>query len=136
MISKSDRERDKAICEAATGGVWSWELEHDGGWTLYSNRGAPIDSDAPSGIGNMQHGYNMLRVEKDGFDWSGESLRALILAAGSRMGQYIADAEEMDRRISEVEELLTMSRRVRGHGGMEQYSEGMAKALRILRGEQ
>lgn len=72
------------------GGVWSWE-PHGDGWALYVDRGEPIDLRQPRGFGNEQHGYNILTVNRGGFDRYGEDLRAFILEAGMKAGLLVAE---------------------------------------------
>lgn len=80
-------------------GVWSWErnYQHDDPrrdtWTLYVNRGAPIDPSMPPGLGNMQHGLNVLGSAD--FDTRGEALRAFIVNAAHMVPELAAkhDAE-------------------------------------------
>ncbi len=86
----------EAVIGAVHGGVWSWEAERDGGWTLYSNRGEPLDPDMPRGICNIQHGANMLRVDRDGFDSTGEALRAFVLAARKALPAALDEIREAD----------------------------------------
>ena len=84
---------DLSKAKAATyGGVWSWE-PHGNGWALYVNRGEPIDPEMPRGFGNEQHGYNILTVDRGGFDGRGEPLRAFILEAGMKVPLLAAERD-------------------------------------------
>ena len=83
----------KAALGAVRGGVWSWEKNINGSWTLYSNRHAPIDPTRPARFDNVQHGYNILATAPDGFDVTGAELRAFIVAAHERLPAVLADVE-------------------------------------------
>ena len=74
------------------GGVWSWE-PHGDGWALHVVRGEPIVPEMPRGFGNEQHGYNILTVNRDGFDRYGEDLRAFILEAGMKAELLVAERD-------------------------------------------
>ena len=112
MTSTEMLEAKKAIdelrfaLEAVRGGVWSWEDNGGGSWTLYSNRHAPIDPTRPARFGNVQHGYNILATSPDGFDVTGAELRAFIVAAHERL-PAVLDGIEAERkawaRLVEVE---------------------------------
>lgn len=79
------------------GGVWSWERnfvskdERRDSWTLYVDRGEPMDPDRPRGMGNEQHGYNILGGAD--FDVNGENLRALILGAANLSSEMLTERE-------------------------------------------
>lgn len=127
MITKEEREKDRAIREAARGGVWSWE-RHGDGWALYVDRGEPITDELPRGhFCNRQHGLNILTVGPSGFDSHGEPLRAFIEMAGNRMALYIDAFDKIDERMATIEELT------RGDDTPE--SRAATMVLRILRGE-
>lgn len=117
MISKSERERDKAICEAATPGPLRW-------WTSNSHRRLRSDSVPRDVAYGTKH--------RDGVDdiVISEQDMAAIENAVNRLPAYIAAAEEMERRIAEIEaeaELVSYS---------ESFVDGIRYALRILRGGQ
>lgn len=84
---------DLIKAKAATySGVWTWE-PHGDGWALYVDRGEPIIPELPRSIGNVQHGYNILSVDQDGFDAHGEPLRAFILEAGMKVPLLAAERD-------------------------------------------
>ncbi len=81
----------EALIAGVPGGVWSWE-EHSGSrWTLYVNRGEPIDPDWPAGICNRQHGLNILRGDEGTFDGNGANLRAFIVGAREALSWLLAE---------------------------------------------
>ena len=79
MISKAEREKDKAICEAATAGEWQ-ECGHS--VFVAGSQGEP----RADWVANVWYP----RLPHD---------RAAIANAVNRLPVYIADAEEMERRI-------------------------------------
>ena len=140
MISREERERDRAICEAVPDGVWSWEEDRGDRWTLYVNRGEPIDPDIPAGFGNIQHGLNILRGDEGTFDHNGANLRAFIVRAREALIAYIADADEMERRVEALHAArLSMFERVETSPAVTDYSLGVHEGVRLagqfIRGE-
>lgn len=88
---------DLSKAKAATyGGAWTWE-PHGDGWALYVDRDEPIIPELPRGIGNEQHGLNILSVDRDGFDAHGEPLRAFILEAGMKV-PLLAEERDAERK--------------------------------------
>jgi hypothetical protein len=121
VISKEEREQDRAICKAAPDGPWvPVEVEQAGGWESALR--------LPSGGHVFGIPSTMLRF---------------IAAARNRMPAYIADAEEMERRIDALEHAIDDERtdlRERHDPGMEPEGArdrlaGLLEARRILRGE-
>jgi hypothetical protein len=93
MSAIDDLDRAK---QNTYGGVWSWE-PHGDGWALYVNRGEPIFPELPRGICNVQHGYNILTVNRSGFDRHGEDLRTFILEAGMKV-PLLAEERDAERK--------------------------------------
>lgn len=127
MISKEEREKDKAICEAAT---QEWRQGHHVGEPKAICAAATPDE-------------SLLMLDKDGMAifWREVDARAAVNAV-NRLPTYIADAEEMERRIAEVEAVrdraMDLRERVRGIDG--EYTaivnlRAWESALRILRGQ-
>jgi hypothetical protein len=88
MISKAEREKDKAICEAATAGEWQ-ECGHS--VFVAGSQGEP----RADWVANVWYP----RLPHD---------RAAIANAVNRLPVYIADAEEMERRIAKIETLAPL----------------------------
>lgn len=120
MIPKAERDVDKAICEAATP---EWQQGHHVGEPkALCSKAAPLDS--------------LLMLDKDGMAifWHEVDAKAAVTAR-NRLPLYIADAEEMERRIAAVktraqEYAASEERADRQHGA------GMREALKILRGKE
>ena len=126
MISKSERERDKAICEAATR---QWRQAHHVGEPRAIYRAKYMD-------------LSLLALDRDGMAiFAREADAAAAVNAVNRLPVYIADAEEMERRIRIVEGTAAELRRLAPGVDAEQAAEARVRAeaiegvLRILRGE-
>lgn len=134
MISKKERGKDRAICEAATPPPW----HRLGCLTMDSC----VESDATRDC------MPRMTADIDGSVAGDVEARAnadLIARAREALPAYIADAEEMERRIDAVE---SMADTIRGaiphvrdmgeHGEADALAvvdKALRKALGILRGE-
>ena len=116
MISKAEREKDKAICEAATKGVW---LTFGGETPGERVRIKHLDK---------QSGYLTI-AEVLGWDRIPENAAAIVNAV-NRLPAYIADAEEMERRIAKIETLAPLRA-----GTLRDEGATLDMVLRLLRGE-
>ncbi len=107
MITKEERERDKAIREAATPGPWAPGMNR-----VHTDR------------------ENIADTEVSPLGTSTERARAnaeFIAAARNRLPLYIDALDKIDERMATIEELT------RGDDSAE--SKAAAMVLRILRGE-
>ena len=127
MISKDERERDKAVCEAASPDWRAGVVETD---NIY------VRSTHPNAVGPER----VLMRANIHFPYEAD-VRAAAHCR-NRLPAYIADAEEMERRIAEVEAVrdraMDLRERVRGIDG--EYTaivnlRAWESALRILRGQ-
>ena len=129
MSTKAEREKDKAICEAATP---DWREGAAEKWNLYCR------TTHPERMGNER----VLMRANEHFPYEAD-MRAAARCR-NRLPEYIADAEEMERRVTQVEKLLAQTQeRVaisRGAGMMvhaledEQRASLYSEVLCILRG--
>lgn len=118
MITKEEREKDKAICEAATPGPWT----HEGGRMV---RCQPNGDTVPA------------RTTEDAI---------FMITARTALPAYIAAAEEMERRIAKVERLRQRAEReAAAHKVAHEFGRclealerkaALEQALAFLRGEQ
>lgn len=129
-ITKEEREKDRAISEAATPGPWEFTtLPHD------ERKGTNDVCDMVNDCFVMCFG-DLRRYEDDG--------RFIALARG-RLPLYIAALDALDERMATIEALKKSEeeaaqalRRVGEHVrslGATHRASGLAEALRILRGE-
>lgn len=95
MISKEERDKDRAICEAATR---DWRQGHHVGEPKAICAAATPDE-------------SLLMLDKDGMAifWREVDARAAVNAV-NRLPAYIADAEEMERRVEALVEALPKCR--------------------------
>lgn len=123
MITREEREKDKAICEAATPGPWRW-------WTSNSHRRLRSDA-AP---GDVAFGTKL----RDGCDdiVISDADMAASENAANRLPLYIADAEEMEKRIAKIKQWHKASTDSEHGDPDERAEEVLALVLKILRGEQ
>lgn len=126
MISRDERERDRAICEAATPGPWE---------QMYASNNAGMPT-ADFKIPAHNGGATVEMLADDA---------AFIVAARERWPAALDALDEMERRIAEVEYrmrgMMASAERVRQLGAethakaLVRAADGMREALRILRGE-
>lgn len=125
MISKEEREKDKQIAERVeTPLPWKW-------WTSCSHR--RLSSAATGKDGDVAYGH----THKDGCGdiVIRERDMAHLENAANRLPEYIADAEEMERRITKIVHALNAQESgERAGGDRGRASDGLREALRILRG--
>lgn len=138
MISKSEREKDKAICNhVETQLPWRW-------WTSCSFR--RLSSDVTGKDGDVAYAC----VQHDGHTDIAirERDMAHVENAVNRLPAYIADAEEMDRRLDTLAEIARQhdagERRLPGlevlppeveAASNKAVAETLRLAVRIVRGE-
>ena len=134
MISKEQREQDKAICEAATPGEWIATT------TPYAERPGTYEvCDLVNDLWIVTSHDGLSRPEDDA---------AFIALARTALPVYIADADEMERRIATLAGLVCALDAGEVHvEGVEHVPEGMRyavtagtigglrMAIAILRGE-
>lgn len=121
-MTDDELKRDKAICEAATKGRWRW-------WTSNSHRRLKSDAGGHVAYGTRQ------RDDTDDIVISDEDMRAIENAV-NRLPLYIAEAQEMARRIEEMAKRADMLAGANDPtGALQIHAAGMREALRILRGE-
>lgn len=114
MISKDERERDKAVCEAASPDWRAGVVETD---NIY------VRSTHPNAVGPER----VLMRANIHFPYEAD-VRAAAHCR-NRLPAYIADAEEIERRIAKIEQLIE------DVGPKAQETAGLRFALRILRGQ-
>ena len=134
MIPKSERDKHRSILAAATPLPWRW-------WTSNSMR--RLSSDPTGKDGDVAHAF----VAADGVpDIAIHEADMMAIETGvNAIGRYIADAEETERRIAEVERLAdeAAAEALKAAGGRaratawawKQRENTLRFALRILRGE-
>jgi hypothetical protein len=135
MITKEQRERDRAICERVeTPLPWRW-------WTSCSHQ--RLSSDVTGKDGDVAYGH----THKDGCGDIAirECDMAHVENAVNRLPAYIADAEEMERRIERVERLAREAAEgAARHKAQGEHSAALVcgdvadayqRAAKILRGE-
>lgn len=122
MIPKAEREKDRAICNAATKGTWE-----ECGQSIFVAGEEPGEP-AADWVANVA--YRALRRD-----------RAALANAVNRLPVYIEEAEEMERRIAEIETVRDRAKalreRLRGQDGEHTAIINLRawdSALRILRG--
>ena len=124
MITKFERDRDKAVLAAATPLPWRW-------WTSNSMR--RLSSDPTGKDGDVAHAF----VAADGVpDIAIHEADMMAIETGvNAIGRYIADAEEAERRIAAVEKWHKASTDSE-HGDPDgRTEEVLARVLKMLRGE-
>lgn len=130
MITKEERDRDKAICEAATPGPWEYTTV-----LYYDRHGTQEVCDLANDDWIVTRG-DLRPSPNDG---------AFIAAARTRLPLYIADAEETARRLAllvadcNVHEARARNLRRNGEHAAadvaQAKAEGMREAIRVMRGE-
>lgn len=123
MITKFERDRDKAVLAAATPLPWRW-------WTSNSMR--RLSSDPTGKAGDVAHAFRAADGVPD--IAIREADMAAIETGVNAIGRYIADAEEAERRIAEIEQWHNAS--TDPEHGDERTEEVLALVLKILRGGQ
>lgn len=118
MISKEERERDRAICEAAAAGPWHVNR--------FDNEGGAINWQVQS----RAKPYEVIANVDDSEVVKARATATMIARAREALPAYIADAEEMERRIAEVEALAAART-----GVLRDEGAAIQAVLRILRGE-
>lgn len=121
-VNPDDLKRDKGICDAATKGKWKW-------WTSNSHRRLRLEDGGP----DIAYGTK----QRDGTDdiVISEANMAAIENAVNRMPTYIAEAEEMGRRMAVIERELANEAATIEDEWDRAHLAGMQRALRIMRGE-
>ena len=136
MIPKSERDQHRAILAAAMPLPWRW-------WTSNSMR--RLSSDPTGKDGDVAHAF----VAADGVpDIAIHEADMMAIETGvNAIGRYIADAEEMERRIAERLECAKSALRGARNDGSYGYDTSASQAryeaqvdtltdvLAILRGE-
>lgn len=123
MISKEEREKDKAILAAATDPHRDWKL----------GRGVPPFG-TPDEVFVTACGA-CLWNERGALDREEDGLA--IVTAHNRLPLYIADAEEMDRRIEMMAERARMLAAAQPDDvALSIHTAGMREVIEFLRGGQ
>ena len=146
MIPKADRDADKAILAAATPGTWIAALpsSQDGGVQLagfgpaFAPRWPAATSLRVGGTdSNTAERYAAIAHATWQMTMGQHAANAKAAAhAVNRLPAYIAEDEEMERRVAEIAALAET--RVVAYSFTElndAYNEGFRSALKILRGE-
>ena len=141
MIQKDQREKDRDICEAATGGVWIavQPRSQEGGSSL--GHFGPTWADEYPAATSVRMAGTRIRLTWEEHE---ANARAAVNAV-NRLPSYIDAADEMERRIAEVDALATQAWKQAAdyaawgeHGAaamMRDRFDALTKALRILRGQ-
>lgn len=123
MITKEERERDKALCEKAQ-----------------KARAQPAAEEAKKRAEQIMAHLRTLPLAPDGRSPEGDTYferleikSAFVARAYDAFPKYIADAEEMDRRIERVAALLPDLPPIDDYGNGR--DDAVHAALAILRGE-
>jgi len=126
MISKEQREKDKAICEAATPGPWTMtSIPHD------ERPETQEVCDLVNDLWVIAGQHRLSRPEEDG---------AFIARAREALPAYIADAEEMELRVAKLAEAAAAAtrrsaRQPIGGGASDCVAAAYQHALGILLGK-
>ena len=120
MITKEEREKDKAICEAAS---TDWREGAVEKWHLYCAATHPE---------RMAHERVLMRANES-FPYEADVKAAAHCR--NRLPLYIADAEEMEKRIAKIKQWHKASTDSEHGDPDERAEEVLALVLKILRGE-
>lgn len=131
MITKEERDRDKAICDAATPGPWEYTK------TVWAERSGTEDvCDLGNDAWVVTRAPALSRYDNDG---------AFIAAARNRLPVYIAALDEMDLRLAllvadcNVHEARARNLQRSGEHAAavvaQAKADGMREAIRVMQGE-